>query len=74
MLFRSHTDDDQLTIQHVQFQTPSSYQQVRFAVESNVLEGWEPTTTEVRRLKESAENPDDEILMEIEQLFGDEDD
>ena len=55
----------------MQFQTPSSYQQVRFAVESNVLEGWEPTATDVRRLKESAENPDDEILMEIEQLFGD---
>ncbi len=72
--FHLHTDDDQLTIQHVQFQTPSSYQQVRFAVESNVLEGWEPTATEVRQLKESAENPDDEILMEIEQLFGDEDD
>ncbi len=68
--FHLHTDDDQLTIQHVQFQTPSSYQQVRFAVESNVLEGWEPTTTEVRRLKESAENPDDEILMEIEQLLA----
>ncbi|MBB1100157.1 helix-turn-helix transcriptional regulator [Limosilactobacillus agrestis] len=71
--FQLQTDDGQLTIQHVQFQTLSSYQQVRFAVESNVLEGWEPTAKEVRMLREAAENPDDEMASEIERLFGDRD-
>ena len=72
--FELHTDDDALTIQRVQFSTAAVYQQVRFAVESNVLEGWKPTTMEIMLLKAAAERPDDEILTEIERLFGDEND
>lgn len=72
--FHLQKDDRQLTIQRVQFSSLATYQQVRFAVESNVLEGWEPTAKEVRILRETAEHPDDEMIAEIEQLFGDEND
>ncbi|MBC8744660.1 helix-turn-helix transcriptional regulator [Lactobacillus sp. Marseille-P7033] len=72
--FQLQTDDDQLMIQRVRFSNRSSYQQVRFAVESNVLEGWKPTAKEIRLLKEAAETPDTEMQTEIKRLFGDKND
>ncbi|WP_302118543.1 helix-turn-helix transcriptional regulator [uncultured Limosilactobacillus sp.] len=72
--FQLQTDDDHLMIQRVRFSNRSSYQQVRFAVESNVLEGWKPTAKEIRLLKEAAETPDTEMQTEIERLFGDKND
>lgn len=64
-------NDRKQTIQGVYISDKELYQQIRFVVEMEHLEGWNPTTKDIRYLLSSAKNPDPELDKEIDKLFGD---
>jgi hypothetical protein len=63
-------DDDNLTIQGVQFDDQYSYQIVRNAALSNVYEGWEPSYRDILRGKNKLTAPDSELVAHYNAVFG----
>ncbi|QGF41143.1 helix-turn-helix domain-containing protein [Limosilactobacillus gastricus] len=70
--FELETNDDLMTIQGVKIDNYEMYQQIRFAVENNVMEGWEPTKQDIEDLLRFAHNPDPEYIARYKEIFGDE--
>lgn len=64
-------DDQRQTIQGVKIEDLELYQEIRFVVQNNVLEGWEPTTEDILFLVDSAEHPDPKLEKEYREIFGD---
>jgi transcriptional regulator with XRE-family HTH domain len=63
-------DNQRQTIQGVHINDRTSFQQLRFVVQNNVLEGWEPTTEDILFLVDSGEHPDPQLEKEYEEIFG----
>lgn len=59
------------TIQGVYIPDKGLFQQVRFVVESEHLEGWNPKTKDIKYLLNTLNHPDSELDDEIDKLFGD---
>lgn len=67
-------NDPNQTIQDVYIEDKETYQQIRFIVESEHLEGWEPTTAEVEFLLAQALEPNLDLQNEVDQIWGDDHD
>lgn len=67
-------NDPNQTIQDVYIEDKETYQQIRFVVESEHLEGWEPTTTEVEFLLAQALEPNLDLQNEVDQIWGEDHD
>ncbi|MEO5285928.1 helix-turn-helix domain-containing protein [Limosilactobacillus allomucosae] len=63
-------NDQYQTIQGVKINDLELYQNIRFVVQNNVLEGWEPTTEDILFLVDSAEHPDPKLEKEYQEIFG----
>lgn len=48
------------------------YEQIRFVVESEHLEGWQPDEEDILMLLDEAINPSKEIKSEIDRIWGEE--
>lgn len=64
-------DDKEQTIQDVYIPDKELYQQIRFVVEMEHLEGWNPNKQDIEYLVNSAQHPDPKLDNEIDKLFGD---
>lgn len=71
--FELELDDEQLTIQGVQFDDEYTYANVLNAVLSNVYEGWQPTMQDVQRGKDLLTTPDPELAARYAEIFNEED-
>ena len=67
-------NDPNQTIQDVYIEDKETYQQIRFIVESEHLEGWEPTTAEVEFLLAQALEPNLDLQQEVDQIWGEDHD
>lgn len=47
------------------------YQQIRFVVEMEHLEGWNPTRNDIQYLLDTVKHPNPKLDVEIDKLFGD---
>jgi len=47
------------------------YQQIRFVVEMEHLEGWNPTRNDIQYLLDTVKHPDPKLDAEIDKLFWD---
>ncbi|QNQ82069.1 helix-turn-helix transcriptional regulator [Lactobacillus sp. PV037] len=63
-------NDPNQTIQDVYIEDKETYQQIRFIVESEHLEGWEPTRTEIEFLLNQALEPNLDLQNEIDQIWS----
>lgn len=68
--YQLEINDHNQTIQGVQIADKELYQQIRFVVENNHLEGWQPTKEDIEYLVNVAVNPDPQLLKEYHQIFG----
>lgn len=66
-------NDSNQMIQGIYIEDPEIYEQVRFVIESEHLEGWQPDEEDVLRLLDEAINPSSELQTEINQIWGEED-
>ncbi|QTQ40509.1 helix-turn-helix domain-containing protein [Lactobacillus taiwanensis] len=66
-------NDSNQMIQGIYIEDPEIYEQVRFVIESEHLEGWQPDEEDVLRLLDEAINPSNELQTEINQIWGEED-
>lgn len=64
-------DNKKQTIQDVYIPDKEQFQQIRFVVESEHLEGWNPTKKDIEYLLDEAINPDPKLDDEIDKVFGD---
>lgn len=65
-------DDENQTIQGIQISDQELYQQVKFAVVNNHLEGWQPTRDDILYLLKEVQQPDPEFDAMYKELFEDE--
>lgn len=63
-------EDDKQMIQGVVISDLEAYQQIRFIVEAEHLEGWNPTTEEINFLLAEALEPNPDLQAEIDQIWG----
>lgn len=45
------------------------FQQISFVVKNNHLEGWNPETKDIERLIDQANNPEQNVIDEINEAF-----
>lgn len=62
-------DDEQQIIQGIVIPDKEMYQQIRFVIENNHLEGWQPSKKDVEWLLKNAVNPDPELIKEYKKIF-----
>lgn len=67
-------NDHSQMIQGIYIEDPEIYEQIRFVVESEHLEGWQPDEEDILRLLDEALNPSPTFQTEISQIWGGEDD
>ncbi|TSO26298.1 helix-turn-helix domain-containing protein [Lactobacillus sp. LL6] len=65
-------DDKHQMIQGIQISDKELYQQVKFAVVNNHLEGWQPTRDDILYLLKEVQNPDPEFDEMYRELFENE--
>lgn len=58
------------TIQGVHISNREIFQQIRFTVENNHLEGWNPSKEEIEYLLSKATQADSELEKEYQNIFG----
>jgi transcriptional regulator with XRE-family HTH domain len=58
------------TIQGVYIPNKQTFLNIRFTVEMEHMEGWNPTKRDIEYLLNEAERPDPELTAQIEQVFG----
>lgn len=66
-------DNEKQTIQGVKIANKAKFQAIRFVVENNWLEGWEPTQSDILDLCEEWDNPDPAAIAdfrETEKIYG----
>lgn len=64
-------DNQHQTIQGIYIPSKESFQQIRFVVENNHLEGWNPSPDDIEHLLKTVTNPDLKIVKEYQNIFGD---
>ncbi|MCH3904309.1 MAG: helix-turn-helix transcriptional regulator [Lactobacillus sp.] len=69
--YQLNIDNRNQTIQDVFIPDKELFQQIRFVVESEHLEGWNPTSKDIKYLLNAAKNPDPKMVAEAKDLFGD---
>lgn len=62
-------DNEAQTIQGIKIPDRTLFLQIRFAVESEYLEGWEPAPADVKDLVYSAKHPDPQMLADYQRIF-----
>lgn len=62
------------TIQGIAIQDAELFEQVRFVVEAEHLEGWQPTSHDIQILIEMSLDPNNDFDTEIERIWGELDD
>lgn len=67
-------NDTNQMIQGIYIEDPEMYEQIRFVVESEHLEGWQPDEEDILMLLDEAINPSKEIKTEIDRIWGEEND
>lgn len=65
-------NDTNQMIQGIYIEDPEMYEQIRFVVESEHLEGWQPDEEDILMLLDEAINPSKEIKSEIDRIWGEE--
>ncbi|QLL67938.1 hypothetical protein GTO82_03295 [Lactobacillus johnsonii] len=65
-------NDPNQMIQGIYIEDPEMYEQIRFVVESEHLEGWQPDEEDILILLNEAINPSKEIKAEIDRIWGEE--
>ncbi len=65
-------NDTNQMIQGIYIEDPEMYEQIRFVVESEHLEGWQPDEEDILMLLDEAINPSKEIKSEIARIWGEE--
>lgn len=63
-------EDNKQMIQGVVIEDLETYQQIRFIVEDEHLEGWNPTTEEINFLVAEALEPNPDLQAEIDKIWG----
>lgn len=66
-------DNEKQTIQGAKIANKAKFQAIRFVVENNWLEGWEPTQSDILDLCEEWDNPDSAAIAdfrETEKIYG----
>lgn len=63
-------NDTNQMIQGIHIEDPEMYEQIRFVVESEHLEGWQPDEEDILMLLDEAVNPSKEIKSEIDRIWG----
>jgi len=63
-------NDGKQTIQGVYIPDKEMYQQIRSAVEDNHLEGWNPTSKDVKFLLKNALNPNPKDMERIDRIWN----
>lgn len=66
-------NDRNQMIQGIYIEDPEAYEQIRFVVESEHLEGWQPDEEDILRLLDETINPSTKLQAEIDQIWGEED-
>lgn len=64
-------NDKEQTIQGVYISDKETYQQIKFVVQMEHLEGWNPTSDDIKYLLHNANHPDPEIDDQLDDIFGD---
>ncbi|MBB1063424.1 hypothetical protein [Limosilactobacillus fastidiosus] len=64
-------DDQSQSIQGVKFPDRAIYQNIKFVVKSNVMEGWQPTSADIEELKAFMENGHPELEQQFKTIIGD---
>ncbi len=65
-------NDTNQMIQGIYIEDPEMYEQIRFVVESEHLEGWQPEEEDILMLLDEAINPSKGIKAEIDRIWGEE--
>lgn len=66
-------DNEKQTIQGVKIANKAKFQAIRFVVENNWLEDWEPTQSDILDLCEEWDNPDPRTIAdfkETKKIYG----
>lgn len=66
-------DNKEQTIQGIKITNKTKFQAIRFVVENNWFEGWEPTQSDILDLCEEWDNPDPAAIAdfrETEKKYG----
>lgn len=66
-------NDHHQMIQGIYIEDPEVYEQIRFVVESEHLEGWQPDEEDILRLLDEAINPSPKFQTEINRIWGEKD-
>lgn len=59
------------TIQGVYIPDKQTFYNIRFTVEMEHMEGWNPEKEDIEYLLNVAQNPDPKLLSELDEIFGD---
>lgn len=70
MPYELRIDSREQTIQGVKIPDRTLFLQIRFVVESEHLEGWEPSPDDIRDLIYSADHPDPQTVADYKRIFG----
>lgn len=64
-------DDQKQTIQGVKIADPVAYRNIKFTVKSNVMEGWQPSYSDIEELKTFAETSYPDLGQKFQKIFED---
>lgn len=67
--YKLEIDVEKQTIQGVTISDPKMFQQISFVMKNNHLEGWNPETKDIERLIDQANNPEQNVIDEINEAF-----
>lgn len=63
-------DDQSQTIQGVKIPDSVTYQDIKFTVKNNAMEGWRPSRSDIEELKAFAETSHPELQQRFKEIFG----
>lgn len=66
--YKLNIDDTRQTIQGIVIPDKEMYQQIRFVIENNHLEGWKPEKEDVEYLLKNAMHPDPKLIKHIKNI------
>ncbi|MBD5429518.1 helix-turn-helix transcriptional regulator [Lactobacillus sp.] len=69
-VYQLQIEDDTQTIQGIVIPNLEIYQQIRFIIEAEHLEGWNPSPAEVNFLLTEALDPNPDLQVEIDDIWG----
>lgn len=63
-------NDQEQTIQGVKIPDSTTYQNIKFTVKSNVMEGWKPSRSDIEELKSFTATSHPELEQKFKDIFG----